>query len=77
MRNDGRTATVRMDYDFEMDGIERKSATLALEWDGAARRWRVADLTGPDGTPFVDLHEAWFRWRAEGEPGGFFEYGGR
>lgn len=77
VRNDGRTAVVRMDFDFELDGIERKNATLALEWDGAARRWRVADLVGPDRCSFVDLHETWFRWRAAGEPGGYFEYKGQ
>lgn len=55
--NDGRIAFVRLDYDFELEDVERRSATLTLEWDAATRRWLVADLAGPETWSFIGLYE--------------------
>lgn len=60
-RNDGRRAVVRMDNDFEIGStVEPRGTLLTLEWDAADRRWRVADLEGPDGYPYVQSHLDWF-----------------
>lgn len=66
VRNDGQRAVVRMDYDFEIGStVESKRTLLTLEWDVGNRRWRVADLEGPDNYPFVQNHEDWFEQIAE------------
>lgn len=66
VRNDGRRAVVRMDYDFEIgSSVEPKRTLLIMEWDQGSRRWRVADLEGPDNYPFVQNHEDWFEQMAE------------
>ena len=66
VRNDGRRAVVRMDYDYELGPtVEPRRTLLTLEWDAADRRWRVADLEGPDGYPFVQSHLDWFEQVAE------------
>lgn len=66
VRNDGRRAVVRMDYDFEIGStVEPRRTLLTLEWDAAARRWRIADLEGPDEYPYVQSHLEWFKQVAE------------
>lgn len=65
-QSDGRRAVVRMDYAFEMGSeVEIMCTKLTLEWDDAVRRWRVADLEGPDQYPFVQNHLDWFEQIAE------------
>ena len=66
VRNDGRRAVVRMDYDFEIGStVEPRRTLLTLEWDAADRRWRIADLEGPDEYPYVQSHLEWFKQVAE------------
>lgn len=62
VRNNGRRAVVRMDYDFEIgSSIEPKHTLLSLHWDSPGQRWLVADMKGPDGYPYVQIHLEWLK----------------
>lgn len=64
VHNDGRTAVVRLDYDFELNEIERKHSALTLELDARTGRWLVSDLEGAEGYSFVAI----FGSNAQGGP---------
>ena len=64
VHNDGRTAVVRLDYDFELNEIERKHSALTLERDVHTGRWLVSDLEGAEGYSFVAI----FSRDAQGGP---------
>ena len=77
VRNNGRHAVVRLDYDFEIGStVEPQRTLLVMERDRWHRRWRVADMEGPDNYPFVQSHEDWFEqvarqgWFMGTPPGG-------
>ena len=53
--NDGHTAVVRLDYDFELNEIERKHSALTLERDARTGQWLVSDLEGAEGYSFVAI----------------------
>ena len=55
VHNDGRTAVVRLDYDFELNEIERKHSALTLERDARTGQWLVSDLEGAEGYSFVAI----------------------
>ena len=68
---------VRLDYDFEIGStVEPQRTLLVMERDRWHRRWRVADMEGPDNYPFVQSHEDWFEqvarqdWFMGTPPGG-------
>jgi hypothetical protein len=66
VRNDGKRAVVRMDYDFEIGStVEPKRTLLTLEWDSTARRWKVADLEGPDGHSYFQSNHDFLKRLAE------------
>lgn len=64
VHNDGRTAVVRLDYDFELNEIERRHSALTLERDARTGRWLVSDLEGAEGDSFVAI----FSRDAQGGP---------
>ena len=61
VHNDGRTAVVRLDYDFELNEIERKHSALTLERDVHTGRWLVSDLEGAEGHSFVQVYGPGFQ----------------